>query len=103
MYHSLIKILALIAATLAIPVFAYVYQGIKNKGDNGQPRLVERNEHQWDNHDGDRGSKAPVVPEANLGWVLTPFFGVVLLYSARQLRVKTELRPISFEAKSRNL
>jgi hypothetical protein len=26
-----------------------------------------------------------VVPEANAGWVLVPFFGAVLLFSARQL------------------
>ena len=25
------------------------------------------------------------VPEANAGWVLIPFFGIVLLFSARQL------------------
>jgi hypothetical protein len=25
------------------------------------------------------------VPEANAGWVLIPFFGVVLLFSARNL------------------
>ena len=85
MYHSLIKILALIAATLAIPVFAYVYQGIKNKGDDDQPGLVERNEHQWGNHDGDRdrGGHTPTVPDGGPGIVLfMTGIGAVLLFGA---------------------
>jgi hypothetical protein len=46
-----------------------------------------------DNGRGDKGQnngnqngrvKIPVVPEANAGWVLIPFFGTVLLYWWRQ-------------------
>ena len=63
--------LALVAATLILPVLAFG----KGKGD-----------------DNDRGkggggggkSHIPVVPETNPGWVLVPFFGVVLLFSARK-------------------
>jgi hypothetical protein len=48
----------------------------------------------WKGHDAKDGgrrnervsvSRIPVVPEANAGWVLVPFFGAVLLFSARHL------------------
>jgi hypothetical protein len=29
--------------------------------------------------------RIPVVPEANAGWAIVPFFGAVLLFSARDL------------------
>jgi len=50
------------------------YAGTDNgKGNNGQ-----NNGNQY-GHD-----NIPVVPEANAGWVLAPFFGAVLLFSCRQ-------------------
>jgi hypothetical protein len=67
---------ALLATTLFLPVMAYA--GTDNgKGNNGNQN----------GHD-----KIPVVPEANAGWVLIPFFGAVLLYSWRQFsRPKAKL------------
>jgi hypothetical protein len=44
-----------------------------SKGDNGQ-----------NNGNQNGRDKIPVVPEANAGWVLIPFFGTVLLYWWRQ-------------------
>ena len=59
-HKRICKICALVAATLILPVLAYA------GGGNNQGGI-------------------PVVPEANAGWVLVPFFGAVLLYSWRQL------------------
>ena len=41
----------------------------------------------WGDHDRDNNKNrpVPVVPEANAGWVLVPFFGAVLVFSSRQL------------------
>jgi hypothetical protein len=67
----LCKVCALVTATLTIPVLAFA--GTDNgKGNNGQ-------------NNGNQNGKVPVVPETNAGWVLVPFFGAVLLFSARQL------------------
>src|SRR5580704_9222565 len=53
--------------------------------DNGKGNKGEKDD-KGDNGKGkDRGDKdIPVVPEANAGWVLVPFFGAVLLFSSRQ-------------------
>jgi hypothetical protein len=65
------KVCALLAATLILPALAYAQdQGGNNQGGNN-------------NNQG--GGGIPAAPEANAGWVLVPFFGVVLLFSARQL------------------
>jgi hypothetical protein len=71
--NSIRKVCALLAATAILPVLAYA--GTDNgNGNNGQ------------NNGNQNGRKnIPVVPEANAGWVLVPFFGVVLLFSARRL------------------
>jgi hypothetical protein len=68
MNHPLRKICALVAATLILPVLAYAgnNQGGNNQGGNNQGGV-------------------PVIPETNTGWVLLPFFGAVLLFSAREL------------------
>jgi len=58
------KVCALLAATLILPTLAYAQQN--SQGNQNQ------------------GTISP-VPEANAGWVLVPFLGVVLLFSARQL------------------
>jgi hypothetical protein len=78
---------ALSAAILILPVLAYADHdsGKGNKGDNDRQRWGERDEHRWGDHDRDRDRDVPVVPEANAGWVLVPFFGAVLLFSARHL------------------
>jgi hypothetical protein len=49
---------------LILPVLSYA----QDQGGN--------NNNQGGNH---------VVPETNAGWMLVPFFGAVLLFSARQL------------------
>ena len=63
------KVCALVTAALVLPALAYA-----DKGDKG-----DKSEHKG------KGSDIPVVPEANTGWVLIPFVGVVLVFSARQL------------------
>jgi hypothetical protein len=75
-------------ATLILPVLAYADRDNdkSNRGDNDGQGPVEKQEHRWgdNDQDRDRGRHAPVVPETNAGWVLVPFFGAVLLFSARQ-------------------
>ena len=75
------KVCVLVTASMILPVLAYADHdnGRWNKGDNDD-------EHRWGDHDTDKGRDrgVPVVPEANAGWVLVPFFGAVLLYSWRQ-------------------
>jgi len=64
----------LIAATLILPALAY--SGQNDQGNqNGQGQNGQHN--------------VPVVPEANAGSVLVPFFGaVLLLFGATALRSK---------------
>jgi hypothetical protein len=79
-HNSISKVCALTAATLVLPVLAYADHdsGKGNKADND--RKGDSDER------GDRGDKQiPVVPEANAGWVLVPFFGAVLWFSSRRL------------------
>ena len=79
------KFCVLVAATLICQVLAYADR------DNGRGDRNDKDERGWVNHDGDcqRDRNPPVVPEANSGWVLIPFFGAVLLFSALQyLRAK---------------
>ena len=47
--------------------------------ENGASR---RGDHDRDNN---KNGPVSVVPEANAGWVLVPFFGAVLVFSSRQL------------------
>jgi hypothetical protein len=70
------RVCALVAATLILPVLAFAGTD-KGNGNNGQ-----NNGNQYG-----KVKDPPVspVPEANAGWVLIPFFGIVLLFSARQL------------------
>jgi hypothetical protein len=76
--HPFRKVCALIAVTLILPALAYAgtdngkgNSGINNGNQNGKTKNGDPN--------------VSSVPEANVGWVLVPFFGVVLLFSARQL------------------
>jgi hypothetical protein len=71
------KFLAILGALLILPALAYA--GTDNgKGNNGQ-----NNGNQYGHDRG--GPPIPVVPEANAGIVLIPFFGAVLLLSSLQL------------------
>ena len=71
-HNRIRKVCALVAASLILPALAYA--GTDNgKGNNGQ------NNGNQNGHD-----KVPVVPETNAALVLVPFFGAVLLFSARQ-------------------
>jgi hypothetical protein len=71
---------ALLATTLLLPTLAFANH------DNGKGNKDEKDDKGDNGKGNDRGDKhIPVVPEANAGWVLVPFFGAVLLFSARQL------------------
>jgi len=78
------KVCALVAATLILPALAYAGQngqGGNGQGGNGQGG----NGHGGNGQGGNNQGNIPAAPEANAGWVLVPFFGAVLLFSARQL------------------
>ena len=78
------KICALIAATLILPALAY-------SGQNDQG-----------NQNGQGQNNVPVVPEANAGSVLVPFFGAVLLFfGATALRSKVVLAPRRLASRNR--
>jgi hypothetical protein len=67
------KVFALVAATLILPALAFA--GTDNgKGNDGQDNGKQKGRDHF-----------PVVPEVNVGWVLVPFVGAVLFFSARQL------------------
>jgi hypothetical protein len=75
LHQNVRKVCALVAASLILPALAYASH------DNGKG-----NDGQNNGRGNDRGDKhVPVVPEASAGWVLVPFFGAVLLFSAKQL------------------
>jgi len=63
---------ALAAAMLILPALAYAGT------DNGKGNGGQNNGNQY-------GRNIPVVPEANTGIVLIPFFGAILLFSAYRL------------------
>jgi hypothetical protein len=75
-FKQLGKIFALIAATLTLPMLAYIS---KAGTDNGQGNDGQNNGKQNGHHQG-----VPVVPEVNTGWVLVPVAGAVLLLSWRR-------------------
>jgi hypothetical protein len=80
-YNRIFQVCVLAAATLILPVLAHTKQDNDKDSDGWRD----------DDRGNDRGEKhIPAVPEANAGWVLVPFFGAVLLLSARQL-----LRPMA--------
>jgi hypothetical protein len=76
--NRICKVCALLLATLTLPPLAHT----EDRDGRDQNK-----EHRWGDHDTDidRDRKVPVVPEANAGWVLIPFFGAVLLFSSRRL------------------
>jgi hypothetical protein len=67
------KICAVLAVTFILPVLGYA--GTDNGTGNGGQNNGKQNGH----------DNIPVAPEPNVAWVLVPFFGAVLLFSARQL------------------
>jgi len=72
---SRVRILsAVVVASIALPALAYA------------DRDKDRDNH-WrgDNDDRHGDPHISAVPEANAGWVLVPFMGAVLLFSARKL------------------
>jgi hypothetical protein len=75
-HDHLRKVCALSAAALILPVLAFA--GTDNgQGNNGQNNGKQNGKV--------KDPPVSAVPEANAGWVLIPFFGIVLLFSARQL------------------
>jgi hypothetical protein len=66
------NVCALVAATLVLPALAFAGTH-DDKGDDGKKNSKQKG------HD-----PISVVPEANVGWVLIPSFGAVLLFSWRQ-------------------
>jgi hypothetical protein len=68
------KVCALVAASLILPALAYANR------DNDRI-----NHGRGDNNERHGNPRISAVPEANAGWVLVPFFGAVLLFSARHL------------------
>lgn len=67
------KVCALVTAALVLPALAFAGND-KNKPD--KPDKPEKG--------GKGDSRVPSVPEANTAWVLIPFLGLVLVFSARQ-------------------
>jgi hypothetical protein len=65
------KVCALVTAALVLPALAYA--------DKNKPDKPDKSEHK-----GQGDPKVSSVPEANTGWVLIPFLGLVLVFSARQ-------------------
>jgi hypothetical protein len=81
--HQLREICAVVAASLMLPALAYADhdndRSIHWRGDNDEHQgRGDNNERHGDPH-------ISAVPEANAGWVLLPFMGAVLLFSARRL------------------
>ena len=88
--HYIRQICALVAASLILPALAHAKDIQWDKWNED----VQRDK--WDKGDeGEKGGRCEkgskgdprvsAVPEANTVWVLVPFMGAVLLYSARDL------------------
>jgi hypothetical protein len=65
---------AVVVASIALPALAYA----DHDNDRGNHWRADNDEHQGN-------QQIPIVPEANAGWVLIPFLGAVLVFSARNL------------------
>ena len=76
---SRVRILsALVAASIVLPALAYAGHDNDKNSDRG-------NDRRGDNDKRHGNPRISAVPEANAGWVLIPFLGAVLLFSARNL------------------
>ena len=69
---------ALVAASIVLPALAYAGHDNDKNSDRGNDRRGDNDKRHGDPH-------VSAVPEANAGWVLVPFLGAVLLFSARNL------------------
>jgi hypothetical protein len=80
--HQFREVCALAAASLILPVLAYADhdsdRSIHWRGDNDENHGKNNDDRHGDPH-------ISAVPESNAGWVLVPFIGAVLLFSARKL------------------
>src|SRR6478735_4601454 len=94
--HYIRQICALVAASLILPALAHAKDIQWDKWDEGVQRDKWDRGEKWDKGDeGEKGGRCEkggkddprvsAVPEANTVWVLVPFMGAVLLYSARDL------------------
>ena len=73
---------AVVAASIALPALAYA----NHDNDKGNHWSADNDENHGRDNDKRHGDPhVSAVPEANAGWVLIPFFGAVLLFSARHL------------------
>lgn len=80
-FHHLRKICALVAAISILPALAYAKDIQWDKGAKGV-----KGEKDDKGGRGEKGDpRVSTVPEANTAWVLLPFVGAVLLFSARHL------------------
>jgi hypothetical protein len=77
-HDHLRKMSALTAAALVLPALAFAGHDNDKNSDRG-------NHGRGDNDDRHGDPHISAVPEANAGWVLIPFIGAVLLFSARKL------------------
>jgi hypothetical protein len=80
---------ALVAATLILPRLAHgeEHWALLKDDWRDHDRARENGASRSGDYDRDNNKNrpVPVVPEANAGWVLVPFFGAVLVFSSRQL------------------
>jgi hypothetical protein len=96
--NNIRKCCALVAAELILPPLAHAgkHRALFENDDNrwgDYDRAKENGASRWGDHDrdNDKDRPIPVVPEANSGWVLVPFFAAVLVFSSRRLlRAKVE-------------
>jgi hypothetical protein len=72
---------AVVAISIALPALAHAKDIQWGKGDK-----ADKGEKLDKGDKGDKGDpRISTVPEANTAWVLLPFVGAVLLFSARHL------------------
>ena len=75
---------------MILPALAYADRdndkGNHWRGDNDDHGRADNDDHGRGDNDEHHGNpRISAVPEANAGWVLVPFMGAVLLFSARRL------------------
>ena len=81
------KIFIIVAAGLMLPALTHAKDIDWGKGDKGEKGdKWDKDDKGGEGHKGDKGDpRVSSVPEANTAWVLLPFVGAVLLFSARHL------------------
>ena len=78
---------AVVAISIALPALTHAKDIDWGKGDKGEKGdKWDKDDKGGEGHKGDKGDpRVSSVPEANTAWVLLPFVGAVLLFSARHL------------------